>query len=381
MRKKASLSRRGLDSLLASLISILAGLLFGLILLLIFNPAKAGDGFMNILLTGVRSSARFAKVLYTAAPLVMTGLSVGFAFKTGLFNIGATGQFTMGAFFALAGAIIWRLPWPLCLMLSVIGGAIWGAIPGLCKALFNVNEVITSIMFNWIGLFTVNLLAYNNPVMLASAWGDVSKERTANLAKANLDAILPKLGMDKLMKFNGMNVAIFIAVIIALIIWFILQKTTFGYELKACGYNRHASRYAGINSGRKIVQSMIIAGALAGLGGGLYYLSGTVQFTLGKELSAMGFNGIPVAMLAASHPIGTIFSALFISYIQVGGDSMQPEFAQEMIDIIIASIIYLSAFSLLMRELIGRAKWRSVLSLKPGEKAPTGTESGGGENP
>ena len=380
MKMKARFSRGGLNSLLASLVSILAGLLFGLILLVIFNPARAGNGFMSILLTGVRSSARFAKVLYTAAPLLMTGLSVGFAFKTGLFNIGASGQFTMGAFFSLMGAIIWQLPWPLCLLLSVIGGALWGAIPGLCKALFNVNEVITSIMFNWIGLFTVNLLTYNNPIMLASAWGDVSKDRTANLAKANLDAILPKLGMDKLMKFNGMNIAIFIAVIAALIIWFILQKTTFGYELKACGYNRHASRYAGINSGRKIVQSMIIAGALAGLGGGLYYLTGTVQLTLGKELSAMGFNGIPVAMLAASHPIGTIFSALFISYIQVGGDSMQPEFAREMIDIIIASIIYLSAFSLLIRELIGRAKWHSVLTLKPGEKAPGGAESGGGEN-
>lgn len=377
MKQKRFL-RKGLDALLASLVSILAGLLFGLILLLIFNPAKAGNGFMNILLTGVRSSARFAKVLYTAAPLLMTGLSVGFAFKTGLFNIGASGQFTMGGFFALTGAIAWALPWYLCLLLGIIGGALWGAIPGVCKALFNVNEVITSIMFNWIGLFTVNLLTYNNPIMLASAWGDVSKERTASLAKANLDAILPKLGMDKLMKFNGMNIAIFIAVIIAVIIWFILQKTTFGYELKACGFNRHASRYAGINSGRKIIQSMVIAGALAGLGGALYYLSGTVQLTLGKELSPMGFNGIPVALLAASHPLGTIFSALFISYIQVGGDSMQPEFAREMIDIIIASIIYLSAFSLLIRELIQQAKWRKVLEIKTEDSSIDDIEADGG---
>lgn len=380
MKKKNRFFSKGLDSLLASLVSILAGLFFGFILLLIFNSDKAGNGFMNILLTGVRSSARFAKVLYTAAPLLMTGLAVGFAFKTGLFNIGASGQFTMGAFFALTGAIAWQLPWYLCLPLSVIGGALWGAIPGLCKALFNVNEVITSIMFNWIGLFTVDLLTYNNPVMLASAWGDVSKERTASLAKANLEAILPKLGMDKLMKFNGMNIAIFIAVVVAIIIWFVLQKTTFGYELKACGCNRHASRYAGINSGRKIIQSMVIAGALAGLGGGLYYLSGTVQLTLGKELSAMGFNGIPVAMLAASHPVGTIFSALFISYIQVGGDAMQPEFAREMIDIIIASIIYLSAFSLLMRELIQRVKHRNIPQTEGENSIMDPFESEGGED-
>jgi len=224
------------------------------------------------------------------------------------------------------------------------------------------------------------VLTYNNPVMLASAWGYVSKERTAALAKANLDAILPKLGMDKLMKFNGMNIAIFITVIVAVIIWFILQKTTFGYELKACGFNRNASQYAGINPRRAIIQSMVIAGALAGLGGGLYYLSGTVQLTLGKELSAMGFNGIPVAMLAASHPIGTIFSALFISYIQVGGDAMQPEFAREMIDIIIAAIIYLSAFSLLMRELLGHAKKRRQQVLETVEAPEDKPNANGGES-
>ncbi len=380
MTKKRRFSFRGMDSLIASVVSTLAGLLFGFILLLIFNPAKAGNGFLNILLTGVRSTPRLAKVLYTAAPLMMTGLSVGFAFKTGLFNIGASGQFTMGAFLALTGAISWQLSWPMCLLLGILGGAVWGAIPGICKALFNVNEVITSIMFNWIGLFTVNVLTYNNPVMLASAWGDVSKERTAALAKANLDAILPKLGMDKLMKFNGMNIAIFITVIVAVIIWFILQKTTFGYELKACGFNRNASQYAGINPRRAIIQSMVIAGALAGLGGGLYYLSGTVQLTLGKELSAMGFNGIPVAMLAASHPIGTIFSALFISYIQVGGDAMQPEFAREMIDIIIAAIIYLSAFSLLMRELLGHAKKRRQQVLETVEAPEDKPNANGGES-
>ncbi len=315
-------------------------------------------------------------MLYTAAPLLMTGLAVGFAFKTGLFNIGATGQFTMGAFFALMGAILWQLPWPLCLLLSVIGGALWGAIPGLCKALFNVNEVITSIMFNWIGLFTVNLLLNNMPVMLANHWGDVTHERTAALARANPAAILPKLGMDVAMKYSGMNIAIFVAVITAVIMWFILQKTTFGYELKACGFNRGASLYAGISAKRSIILSMVISGALAGLGGGLYYLSGTVQFTLGKELSAMGFNGIPVALLAASHPLGTVLSALFISHIQVGGDAMQPEFAREMIDIIIASIIYLSAFALLMKELITGVKRRRAARLQDAA-GPTVDQSGG----
>jgi len=353
MQKKVGLSR-GSANLLASLISILAGLLFGFILLMIFNFSKSLNGFGNILFSGLRSPDRMAKVLYTAAPLLMTGLSVGFAFKTGLFNIGATGQYTVGAVFALVGAILWQLPWYLCLILSMVGGALWGAIPGLCKALFNVNEVITSIMFNWIGLFASNLFLYNAPRMLANAWGAINKDRTAALKAANESAILPKLGLDKLMGSNYINIAIFLAIGVAFVCWFILQKTTFGYELKACGYNRHASRYAGIDDKRSIVQSMIIAGALSGLGGGLYYLSGTAQFTLGKHLLTMGFNGIPIALLASSHPLGTILSSLFIAHIQVGGEAMQPEFAKEIIDIIIAAIIYLSAFSLLMRQLIGR---------------------------
>ena len=161
-----------------------------------------------------------------------------------------------------------------------------------------------------------------------------------------------------------MNIGIFIAVIFAIIAWVILSKTTFGYELKACGYNRNASLYAGINDKRNIVFSMAIAGAFAGVGGAIYYLSGTAQFTIIKTLVNMGFNGIPVALLASSHPIGTIFSSLFISYIQVGGESLQPEFAKEIIDIIIAAIIYLSAFALLVQGGIAR-----LLSRKHGRAA------------
>ena len=355
MKKKRTMPKGALN-LTASLVSILAGLLVGFILLMIFNFDKALYGFGNIIFTGLRSPDRFAKVLYTAAPLLMTGLSVGFAFKTGLFNIGASGQYTVGAVLSLVGAIMWQLPWYACILLGMAGGAVWGAIPGICKALFNVNEVITSIMFNWIGLFAANLFLYNSPQMLANAWGAINKDRTAALSAANPGAILPKMGMDQAMGSNYMNIAIFIAIIAAFIMWYVLQKTTFGYELKACGYNRNASRYAGINDKRNIVLSMVIAGALSGIGGALYYLSGTGQFTMGQMLLTMGFNGIPIALLAASHPLGTILSSLFIGYIQVGGEALQPEFAKEIIDIIIAAIIYLSAFSLLMRELILRAR-------------------------
>ena len=147
-QKKRSLRIPGSTSILASLISIGVGLIVGLVLLYVLNAKAAGGAFISLITTGFRSSDKFAKVLYQAAPLIMTGLSVGFAFKTGLFNIGATGQYTIGAAFALIGAIQFQLPWYVCLLLALIGGAIWGIFPGLFKALFNVNEVITSIMFN-----------------------------------------------------------------------------------------------------------------------------------------------------------------------------------------------------------------------------------------
>jgi len=352
-------NKQGLISSLASLLSIVGGLFFGFILLIIFNPPYAFYGLNRILTAGFGTLDKLGKVFYQSAPLLMTGLSVGFAFKTGLFNIGATGQYTLGAFCALVAVVQWKLPWWAALPLAMAGGAFLGAIPGLCKALFNVNEVITSIMFNWISLFAVNLSFHNMPLLLSNAWGTVNKERTALLTSPqfmeyNPNATIPKMGLDQLMNSPYMSIAVFIAVFAALIVWVVMNRTAFGYELKACGYNRHASEYAGISAKRSIIVSMTIAGGLAGIGGGLYFLNGAAQYTLMKTLLPMGFNGIPVALLASSNPIATIFSALFISYIQVGGDALQPEYSREIIDIIIAAIIYLSAFALLMRGWLGR---------------------------
>ena len=194
----------------------------------------------------------------------------------------------------------------------------------------------------------------NIPEILANFYGASNADRTANLEAANPGAIIPKMGLDQLFNSTYMNISILIAALVAVLIYFLLNRTTFGYELKACGYNRDASIYAGINAKRNIVLSMMISGALAGMGGGIYYLSGTAQYTIVKSLLPMGFNGIPVALLATSNPIGVIFSALFISYIQVGGEAMQPEFAKEIIDIIISVIIYLAAFALILKGIVHR---------------------------
>jgi ABC-type uncharacterized transport system permease subunit len=356
----------------ASLMSILIGIVFGAILMIIFNPPAAGYGLFTLLTKGLSNIDKFGEVLYYATPLVMTGLSVAFAFKTGLFNIGASGQYLTGAFFALYAAIVWQFPWWACILMAMVGGALLGAIPGIFKALLNVNEVITCIMFNWISLFAVNLAVSNIPQMLPTYYGGYLISETVPLKTVNKSAIIPNL-----QEGSYFFIGIFIAIVIAVVIYIILNKTTFGYELKACGHNRNAARYAGINEKRSIILSMIIAGALAGIGGGLYYLSGTAVYKIVKALQAAGFNGIPVALLASSNPIGVIFSALFISYIQVGGNALT-EYAREVTSIIISVIIYLSAFALFFRNLIANAlKNRKEKELKTGPAADMSSSNDG----
>ena len=354
---KKKLAHNGIQSsitsVLAALLCILIGLVVGFIVLLVINPGHAwGDGLVRILKGGFYDAPYgVGKTLANAAPLIMTGLSVGFAFKTGLFNIGAAGQYTLGAYGALYCAIMLKLPWFVCLLVATLFGGIWGAIPGFFKAYLNINEVITAIMFNWIGLYLVNELIYQNGT---GPMYDVRNTRTFNLRK-NPDyaqSIIPDFGLNKMFQTNSTTIAIFLAVVVAIIVWVILEKTTFGYELKAVGLNKNAAKYAGINEKKNIVLSMAIAGALAGFGAGLYYLSSVSEWNPlnSTSLPAMGFNGIPVALLASSNPIGTIFSALFISHISVGGSFLSTKYyPTEISDLISGIIIYLCAFSMLFR--------------------------------
>ena len=377
MEKKSLLSRlagsEGFLAVAASLICIAIGLLLGLVVLAIINAEHAyQDGLLVILQSGLKSPRNMGTVLANAAPLIMTGLSVGFAFKTGLFNIGAAGQYTVGAFGALYCAIVLQLPWYLCLLAAMLLGAIWGAIPGFFKAYLNINEVITAIMFNWIGLYMVNDIMYGKG---KSPMYDLATTKTYSLRKVAKGSMIPSWGMsDHFGKLQSVTIAIFIAIFFALIVYIILQKTTFGYELKACGFNKNAAQYAGINDKRNIILSMMIAGALAGVGAGLYYLSTVAEWNpqVSTALPAIGFNGISAALLAASNPIGTIFSSLFISYITVGGTKLSTQYyTKEIADVITAIIIYLCAFSLLFKN-----KIRALLT---GKAKKTGLGKGGDE--
>ncbi len=384
-------SIKGLDTLLASLTCIFIGLAVGFMVLLVLGGitlAQEGSaisfgqllkttweqGFKPILQGGFYSKANTMGMgvrmeILQAAPLVMTGLSVAFAFKTGLFNIGAAGQYTVGAFFALYCAIILKMPWWACLIASALGGAIWGAIPGIFKAFLNVNEVITAIMFNWIGLYAVNTLIYQKG---AGPMFNLKTTKTFTIKEASPESLLPTFNVgDYFGRMFQPSIGIFIAIAVAILVWVVINKTTFGYELKACGHNKDAARYAGINEKKNIVLSMTIAGALAGLGAGLFYLSGSKEWEplVSTALPAAGFNGISVALLASSNPIGCIFSALFISHITTGGGFMYAKlFPSEVADIISGVVIYLCAFSLLFRG--------SIVKLMNKKKQPIKADNG-----
>lgn len=351
VNKTAKKENKALINFSSSVLAVLAGLLFGFIILLFSNPTQSLPGFVTILKGGLTDGAYgIGRMFYVATPIIMTGLSVGFAFKTGLFNIGASGQFTMGAFVAIYVGAKWLwipggIHWLVALLAAAIAGALWGLIPGILKAYANVNEVISSIMMNYIGMYFVNMMVVKN------VYDQVKNQSKPVATTANL----PKAGLDKILGSN-MNIGIIIAIIFVIIMYILIEKTTFGYELKACGHNSYASRYAGINEKKNIILSMVIAGALAGVGGALLYLAGSGKYIQVLDVIAPeGFNGIFVALLGLSNPIGILFAGLFIAHITVGGYNLQLyNFVPEVIDIIISAIVYFGAFALLFKNIIRR---------------------------
>jgi len=339
---------------LSSVMAVIVGLIAGFIILLISNPSQAVPGFITIFAGGASDMFNIGMVLYYATPIMLTGLSVGFAMKTGLFNIGASGQFTFGMYAAiLAGVQLTFLPgWLRCIcavLAGTLAGAIWGSIPGMLKALRNVHEVIACIMMNYIGMYIVNYLIGVTGVF------DMFRNMTMRVPP---EANLPTLGLGSVFsegpRNSSVGVGIIISILVCVFIYIVLEKTRFGYELKSCGFNREAARYAGINENRSVILSMTIAGALAGLGGALIALSGTGKgISVVDVLAGEGFQGIPIALLGLSNPIGIIFSGTLIAYFMQSGFLLQPHgFAPEVIEIIVAVIIYFAALALLLKGVI-----------------------------
>ena len=359
-KKESLLRNNGFQTILGSLLCIVIGLLVGYVVLMIINPKGAGEAILAILKNYFYYPSPVAVVKYLgttlvkASALLMCSLSVLFAWKVGLFNIGAAGQYVIGVGASLYFALALHMPWYVCLIAAIVCSAIVGGISGALKAYFNVNEVISCIMLNWIGLYSVN--------MLLSTVKEQQTPYTKTLESTNSSALLPNMGLDKVFSKNEfVTIGIILAVVMAIIVWVVLEKTKFGYELKATGYNKDASNYAGMNGKKNIVLTMMIAGALAGIGGAFAILApstiagSSVTYEPINVIAANGFNGIAVALLGNSSPLGIIFSAMFVSFIQRGGTAASLyEYKPEIIDIVIAVIIYFSSFAMLMSQTVGK---------------------------
>ena len=356
--------RIGLKKAMPSFIAILIGLVVGVAIIFFTNPSAAGEAIPNFFMGPfMNGMAGIGNLFYYATPLLMTGLAVGFAFKTGLFNIGASGQFLLGGFMVillcnrLERFVPPFLMWPAALLVSALAGAFLGAIVGA----LNVNEVITCIMLNYTVMYLINDL--------------IKRLNIYNLFRNTTVAVstsIPRMGFDVLFPGTFAGGGFLIGVVMVVCLHLILKKTTFGFEMKAVGLNRDAAKYAGVNERASIIKSMAISGAMAGLGGGLFYLSGAgTAIAVVDVLPQEGFDGIAVALLGLSEPIGILLSALFFSYLSIGGQAIQTlGYAPELITIIISFILYVSALSVLFRRLLNRRKKDDIETGVPLSKEP-----------
>ena len=372
MEKKRTpiLRQPAVQTLIASLLCILLGLVVGYIALLLINPAGAWGAITSIVKNfwnyalPAQQAKYLGQTLVKTAPLLMCSLSVLFAYKVGLFNIGAAGQYVAGAGAALYCALALNMPWYVCMIAAALAGALLGCISGLLKSYCNVNEVISCIMLNWIGLYTVN--------SVLSSVKDPTSPYTLKLATANPAAIMPSLGLEKLFSNDRyVKMAIPLAIIIAVAIWLLLSKTKLGYELKATGMNKNAAKYAGMREKYNIILTMVIAGALAGLGAAMLYLTGFEEWSVTQSsVPAMGFNGIAAAFLGGLHPIGAVFSSFFIQHITNGGGYVDMTmYSSDISDFISSLIIYLCGFVLFFKQFMNtRLNRRDELKLKGGDR-------------
>lgn len=354
--KRNLLKNDGVQSLLASLVCVVLGLFLGYVVLLAINPAGAGEAILTVIknfLTYNRPSSQLkylGNTLVKTAPLLMCALSILFAYKVGLFNIGAAGQYCMGAALSLYAALGLGWGWLPCLIAAMLGGAVLGAISGLLKSYCNVNEVISGIMLNWITLYLTNML-------LTTVKEDTSPY-TLVLSTTNPSALLPSLGIGALFDNNQyVGLALPLSLVMALLVWVVLGRTKFGYELKATGFNKNAAKYCGMAEKRNVILSLMISGALAGMGAAMLYLTGYEQWQCStSSVPAMGFNGIAAAFLGGLNPLGTVLASFFIQHITAGGAYVDKSmYCAQISDLISAIIIYLCGFVLFMKYAMNRS--------------------------
>ena len=375
-QNKNILKNPGVQSLLTSLLCILLGLFIGYLVLLLINPTGAWGAFTNVMKNFLTYSSAKAQLKYLGntlvrtAPLLMCSLSVLFVYKVGLFNIGAAGQYVAGACACLYAALYLHWHWLPCMLLAIAAGALLGVISGLLKSSFNVSEVISGIMLNWIALYITNMLLTNVK--------EATSPYTYQLKAEGPQAILPQISLSKLLSGNQyVTIAIPIAIVCAVVIWVVLSKTLFGYELKATGNNPNAAKYCGMAEKRNIILTLAIGGALAGLGASLLYQTGYEQWQCTySSVPSMGFNGIAAAFLGGLSPIGSIFASFFIQHITAGGAYVDKSlYCSQISDLISAIIIYLCSFVLFFKTVL--SSWIARHEEKKARKAAQAAGKGG----
>lgn len=339
-----------ITNIIVPILAVLLGIIAGAIVMLIsgFNPI---EGYRALLLGAFGDSYYFGETIRQATPYILSGLAVAFAFRTGLFNIGVEGQLLIGWLAAVWIGVAFELPkiihLPLAILTAAIAGAIWGFIPGFLKARFKVHEVIITIMMNYIALHVVNAIIRS--VLSDQGYKSEKIFETASLRSSLLQAITD---------YSTLHYGIIVALLISLLMWFLLEKTTRGYELKAVGYNQHAAQYAGMNVSLNIVLSMVISGAFAGVAGAMEGLGTFENISVKAGFTGIGFDGIAVALLGGNAAFGVILAAILFGALKVGALEM-PSAAGvpvELVDIVIALIIFFVASSYLIRLLLTRFK-------------------------
>ncbi|WP_404452681.1 ABC transporter permease [Virgibacillus necropolis] len=339
-----------LFNILVPVISVLLGLISGAILMLVFgyNPI---EGYLALWNGAFGDMYFLGETVRQITPYILTGLAVAFAFRTGLFNIGAEGQVIVGWLAAIWVGLAVDAPiyihMPLAIVAAAVAGGLWGFIPGILKAKLGVHEVIITIMLNYTALYVANAIIRN--VLTDSKDSTETIPATASMASEWLQQIT---------FYSRMHYGILLALFAAIIMWFIIEKTTRGYELRSVGFNQHASKYAGMNVQKNIILSMVISGAFAGLAGATEGLGTFGYMSVQSGFTNLGFDGIAVALLGANTAIGVIIAACLFGVLKVGALNMPlaADVPAELVDIIIALIIFFVASSYIIRWAILRFK-------------------------
>lgn len=358
------------NRLLHTVLSIVIGFLVGALFLAIMgiSVSQAYGKLFQSIFSGTKA---ISYCIVYAAPYIVAGLSVAFSFKTGVFNIGAEGQFVVGAMAAcVVGILGASLPAillvPLCFLVAALAGALWGAIVGFLKTKWGINEVLSMIMFNWIAFYLSNYIAG-----FPAIHSEGNAEATKNVA-AHARILLSQNVIKSLDLCPTANWGILVAVALTVLVYFIIEKTTLGYELKAVGYNKHAAEYAGINVNRSILTSLSISGALGGIAGALLLLGMGGRISIFTSQEGYGFAGIVVALIGVTNPFGVFVAGLFYGAMTYGGSKLNLVGAPtQVVNIIMGTIVFFIAISTIFSYL-GNLKLKKTAA--PAANAAAGKE-------